>query len=160
MNKELLERLSNANGISGDESAVRNIIINEIKNSGAEYYTDNMGNLLVTKKGRKAPEKKLLVSAHMDEVGFIVSYITDDGYLKFDQVGGIDRRVILGKSVTVGKNVNGVVSAAPIPSSVRLFLHRTVCILILVRPQGKRHCSMFHLATAYSLTVTLCGAEI
>lgn len=113
MNKELLERLSNANGISGDESAIRNIIINEIKNSGAEYYTDNMGNLLVAKKGRKAPEKKLLVSAHMDEVGFIVSYITDDGYLKFDQVGGIDRRVILGKSVTVGKNVNGVVSAAP-----------------------------------------------
>lgn len=113
MDKKLLERLCNANGISGDESAIRDIIIAEIKDSGAEYYTDNIGNLIVFKKGRQRPEKKLLISAHMDEVGFIVTHITPDGYLKFDEVGGIDRRVVLGKSVTVGKNINGVVIAAP-----------------------------------------------
>lgn len=113
MNKELLEKLCNANGISGDENSVREIIISEIKNSGAEYHTDNMGNLIVFKKGKKIPQKKLLISAHMDEVGFIVTHITPSGYLKFDEVGGIDRRVVMGKSVTVGKNVNGVVCAAP-----------------------------------------------
>lgn len=113
MDKILLEKLCNANGISGDESVIRDIIISEIKNSGADYYTDNMGNLIVFKKGRITPEKKLLISAHMDEVGFIVTHITSDGYLKFDEVGGIDRRVVLGKSVIVGKNVNGVITAAP-----------------------------------------------
>lgn len=113
MDKKLLERLCNANGISGDESAIRDIIISEIKNSGAEYYIDNMGNLIAFKKGKQTPEKKLLISAHMDEVGFIVTHITSDGYLKFDEVGGIDRRVVLGKSVTVGKDINGVVIAAP-----------------------------------------------
>ncbi len=113
MNKEILQRLCNANGISGDEDAVRNIIIGEIKNSGAQYNVDNMGNLIVLKKGRKTPDKKLLISAHMDEVGFIVTHITSNGYLKFDEVGGIDRRVIMGKSVIVGKNVHGVVTAAP-----------------------------------------------
>lgn len=113
MDKKLLERLCNANGISGDESAIRNIIISEIKDSGAEYYIDNIGNLIVFKKGKQTPDRKLLISAHMDEVGFIVTHITSDGYLKFDEVGGIDRRVVLGKSVTVGKDINGVVIATP-----------------------------------------------
>lgn len=53
MNKEILQRLCNANGISGDEDAVRNIIIDEIKNSGAQYNVDNMGNLIVLKRAEK-----------------------------------------------------------------------------------------------------------
>ena len=113
MNKTLLEKLCNANGISGDEDRVRDIIISEIKNSGAEYTVDNMGNLLVFKKGKNTPNKRLLISAHMDEVGFIVTNITSEGYIKFDEVGGIDRRVILGKSVVINNSVNGVVTAAP-----------------------------------------------
>lgn len=114
MNKELLQQLCNANGISGDESRVRDIIISEIESSAAEYSIDSMGNLLVFKKGRKTPDKKLLISAHMDEVGFIVTSVTASGYLKFDEVGGIDRRVIMGKSVTVGKDIKGVICAAPV----------------------------------------------
>ena len=101
MNKELLQQLCNANGISGDEGSVRDIIISHIENSGAEYSTDSMGNLIAFKKGKKTPDKKLLISAHMDEVGFIVTSVTSGGYLTFDEVGGIDRRVIMGKSVTV-----------------------------------------------------------
>ncbi len=112
-NKALLQILSQTNGISGDESAVREIIISEIKDFATEYHIDSMGNLIVFKKGKRTPDKKLLLSAHMDEVGFIVTYITENGYLKFDEVGGIDRRVVMGKSVTVGKNVSGVVIASP-----------------------------------------------
>lgn len=115
MNKELLKNLCMLCGVSGDENKVRDFIISQIKDSGAKIDVDNMGNLLVFKKGKKTPNKKLLLSAHMDEVGFMVTYITDDGFIKFNEVGGIDRRVVLGKAVTIGdRNINGVVCVKPI----------------------------------------------
>ena len=105
---KLLEQLCLCNGISGDEGNVRNLIINDIK-------TDNLGNLIVFKKGKKSAKSKLMVSAHMDEVGLMVTDITSDGYLKFDEVGGIDRRVLPGKRVCVGRNgLNGVIGVKPI----------------------------------------------
>ena len=58
-----------------------------------------MGNLIVLKKGARATGNKLMLCAHMDEVGLIIKSITEDGYLKFGCVGGIDRRVLLGKQV-------------------------------------------------------------
>ena len=106
---KLLEKLCTVEGISGDEGSVREIIINEIKPFADEIKTDNLGNIIVFKKGKNRAKAKLMLSAHMDEVGFMVTDITSDGYLKFDEVGGLDRRVVLGKTVTVGKNkVNGV----------------------------------------------------
>ena len=112
---KLLEQLCLCNGISGDEGNVRNLIINEIKDCADDIKTDNLGNLIVFKKGKKSAKSKLMVSAHMDEVGLMVTDITSDGYLKFDEVGGLDRRVVLGKTVTVGKNkVNGVIGVKPI----------------------------------------------
>ena len=113
MDKRLLKELSELSGISGDEGLVRDFIISEIKDTNADIRTDNMGNLIVFKKGRKTPERKLLISAHMDEVGFIVTFITEDGFIKFDEVGGIDRRVVLGKSVKIRNNVRGVITARP-----------------------------------------------
>lgn len=115
MNKKLLEKLCMLCGISGDENKVRDFIISQIKGSGAKIDIDPMGNLIVFKKGKITPKKRLLLSAHMDEVGFMVTYITDDGFIKFNEVGGIDRRVVLGKAVTIGdNNINGVVSVKPI----------------------------------------------
>lgn len=112
---ELLKKLCTCSGISGDETKVRDIIISEIKDYADHIKTDNMGNLIVFKKGLKTPDKKLMISAHMDEVGFMVTYITERGFLKFDQVGGIDRRVVFGKRVTVGENsIDGVVGVKPI----------------------------------------------
>lgn len=112
--KKLLEELCLINGISGDESAVREFIIGKIKGK-CEYRTDSLGNLICFKKGRKAPEKKLMVCAHMDEVGFIVTSIRSDGTLAFDTVGGIDSFVVAGRQVTVGKNrINGVIGSAAV----------------------------------------------
>lgn len=112
---KLLEKLCTVEGISGDEGSVREIIINEIKPFADEIKTDNLGNIIVFKKGKNRAKAKLMLSAHMDEVGFMVTDITSDGYLKFDEVGGLDRRVVLGKTVTVGKNkVNGVIGVKPI----------------------------------------------
>ena len=112
---KLLEKLCTADGISGDESSVRELIINEIKPFADEIRTDNLGNIIVFKKGKNRPKARLMLSAHMDEVGFMVTDITSDGYLKFDEVGGLDRRVVPGKTVTVGKNkVNGVIGVKPV----------------------------------------------
>ena len=112
---KLLERLCKCDGISGDEEKVRELIIDEIKPYADSISVDNLGNLIVHKNGKSRAKSKLMLSAHMDEVGLMVTNITSDGYLKFDEVGGIDRRVLLGKSVTVGKNnINGVIGVKPI----------------------------------------------
>ena len=94
----LLKKLCAADGISGDEKDIRDIILSEI-DGYADVKTDNLGNIIAFKKGRKRAVGKLMISAHMDEVGFIVTDITDDGLIKFDEVGGIDRRVLPGRNV-------------------------------------------------------------
>lgn len=106
-----LKTLCELNGASGREHAVRDYIISCLPKN-CEYKVDALGNLIVEKKGAKTPQNKVMLDAHMDEVGFIVTYITDDGYLKFETVGGIDERVIFGRAVTVGKNsLTGVIGA-------------------------------------------------
>lgn len=115
MNNSLLKELCMTNGISGDECNIRDLILCEIKPYSQEIMVDALGNIIAFKKGKNRAKNKLLISAHMDEVGFIVTYITDDGLIKFDEVGGIDRRVVLGDRVVVGKNsIKGVVGIKPI----------------------------------------------
>lgn len=115
MNLTLLEKLCNAGGISGDESEVRDIIIDEIKAVADDVKVDNLGNIIAFKKGKKRFGTKLMLSAHMDEVGFIVNYITDEGFLKISAVGGINAGTILGKSVYVGKRkIPGVIGVKPV----------------------------------------------
>ncbi len=107
----MLKELCGLNGISGREDAVREYIISRLPKE-CKYRVDSLGNLIVSKKGLSAPENKVMLTAHMDEVGFIITYITDDGFLKFSCVGGIDERVIFGRAVTVGENgVHGVIGS-------------------------------------------------
>lgn len=111
----LLKELCLTNGISGDEGSVRSLIIEKIKDYADDISVDNLGNLLVRKKGKKRAENRLMLSAHMDEVGLLVTDISPEGYIKFDEVGGIDRRVLLGKRVRIGKNnIGGVIGVKPI----------------------------------------------
>lgn len=100
----MLKELCLINGTSGDEGKVRDYIITQIKDY-CEYSVDNLGSIIAYKKGKKAPKQKISINAHMDEVGFIVTGITDDGYLRFTSVGGIDSRVCLDRIVTVGKKL-------------------------------------------------------
>lgn len=101
-----LKRLCLLNGISGREKAVREYIISQIKDY-AEVSVDSLGNV-IAHCGDKKPKNKIMVSAHMDEVGMIVTYINSDGTLKISSVGGIDPRVVLGRRVVVGENIFGV----------------------------------------------------
>ena len=98
----LLKELCQLNGVPGWEDQVRDYIRRQAEPYADAIRTDALGNLLVFKKGAKETGNKLMLAAHMDEVGMIVSQITDDGYLKFQFDGGVDRRVAIGKPVRVG----------------------------------------------------------
>ena len=106
----MLKDLCLLNGTSGDEVRVRDYIINEIKEYST-YEVDNLGSVIAYKKGKKKPNKTVCINAHMDEVGFIITGITSDGYLRFAPVGGIDTKVCLDRAVTVGENrINGIIA--------------------------------------------------
>ncbi|NLC04356.1 MAG: M42 family metallopeptidase [Tissierellia bacterium] len=110
----LLKKLTEASGVSGNEKEVRDLIISEIKDHVDEIKIDPIGNIIAYKKGRPNA-KTLMVTAHMDEIGFIIKEIDDSGLLKFMTVGGIDKRILVSKVVTVGEEkIMGVIGAKPI----------------------------------------------
>ena len=107
---DLLKQLCRQNGVSGDEDAIRAFIREQAAPYADSIRTDALGNLIVCKKGRRSDGSKLLLCAHMDEVGLIVTRVTDEGFCKFDFVGGVDRRVAIGKPVVLGpENIPGVI---------------------------------------------------
>ncbi len=107
---ELLKDLCRLNGVSGDEDRVRAFIRTQAEPYADSIRADALGNLIVFKRGERSTGTKLLLAAHMDEVGVIVTRIGDDGFLKFDFVGGVDRRVALGKPVLLGpEKVPGII---------------------------------------------------
>ena len=110
----LVKQLCQLDGVSGWEDEVRDHIRQIACAHADEVRTDALGNLIVWKRGAKSTGTRFLLSAHMDEVGVIVSQITDSGYLRFQFVGGVDRRVCIGKRVRLGKHhVAGVIGIKP-----------------------------------------------
>ena len=114
----MLKELCRLNGVSGDEDEVLYGILDRVRaipqrqegEITALYKGDPLRNLIFLKRGKKSTGTKLMLCAHMDEVGIIVTHITDEGFLKFDFVGGVDRRVAIGKPVVIGeKKVPGVI---------------------------------------------------
>ncbi|MBP1561605.1 MAG: M42 family metallopeptidase [Oscillospiraceae bacterium] len=111
MTNELLKKLCLINGTSGDEGRVRDFIVSEIA-AHCEYTVDPLGSIIAHKKGAKPAKNKVMVSAHMDEVGMIVTSIKSDGTLTVSPVGGIDARVAVGRQVCVGDNdINCVIGS-------------------------------------------------
>ncbi len=111
--RELLKKLCSIPAVSGREEKLREFIISEIKDF-AEYETDKNGNLICFKKGKKPAIKKVMADAHMDEVGIIASFIGEDGFIKFQTVGGIDTAVILGRRVVFENGTVGVIGMKPV----------------------------------------------
>ncbi len=115
----LIKELTALNGVSGNENEVREYIISKIENLCDSYRIDSIGNVIAYKRG-SGSKQKVMLSAHMDEVGFIVSGHTDKGFIKFKAVGGIDDRILPGKKVVIGKKkISGVIGIKPIHQQER-----------------------------------------
>ncbi len=111
--RELIRKLCLLNGPSGRENSVSDFIINEIKDY-AEIKKDGMGNLIVFKKGKKRAVNKLMCDAHTDEVGMIITSVTDDGFLRFETLGGIQTSSLLCKKVLIEGKTSGVIGIKPV----------------------------------------------
>lgn len=101
---DYLQTLSEAFGVSGDERAVRKIVLDAIKDHAEDIHIDALGSVTALKRGTGASSVRVMLAAHMDEVGFMVTGIDSNGMLRFTNVGGIDERILPGLRVRVGAN--------------------------------------------------------
>jgi len=102
----LLEKLCNAVAVSGDEGEVRQIVIEQVKPLADELKVDALGNVLVTHKTKSKNALRVMIAAHMDEVGFMLVESEEGGLFRFELVGGIDERMLPAKPVWVGKSTS------------------------------------------------------
>jgi endoglucanase len=113
---ELLKKLTSDIGISGYEDNIRGIVIDELKSYADSLEVDSLGNVIAIKRGSKS-SRKIMIAAHMDEIGLMISYIDEKGFLKFAPVGGITERTLLGQRVKVAtkdnKIIKGVIGLKP-----------------------------------------------
>lgn len=111
--EQLISKLCLLSGTSGNEGAVRDFIIQNVKDY-CDVKIDATGNIICYKKGRLSSDKTIMIDAHMDEVGFIVTNITEDGFLKFASVGGVSPSVSIARRVVFSNGTVGVISAKPV----------------------------------------------
>ena len=115
INTPLLSSVCEVAGAPGFEQRVRELVIREIKNSVDECQIDNLGNVIALKKGTSS-KKKVMVAAHMDEIGFIVTHIDDQGFVRFHTLGGFDPKTLTAQRVIIHgkKDLVGVMGSKPI----------------------------------------------
>src|ERR1035437_4463006 len=114
INTELLKKICETPGVPGYEQKIRELVLKEVKPYVDSVSVDNMGNVTAIKKGRK--DKKVMIAAHMDEIGFMVNHIDDDGILRFIPFGGFDPETLTAQLVVVHgkKDIIGVMGNKPI----------------------------------------------
>jgi putative aminopeptidase FrvX len=111
----LLRSLTEVVGVSGDEQAVCRVIQSEIEAYADDLKTDPLGNLLAVRRGRGRSRLKVMCAAHMDEVGFMITEVDLDGFLKFEPVGAVDGQRLLGQSLWIGGSRHlGVIGTRPV----------------------------------------------
>lgn len=109
----LLKELSEAVGVSGSEDAVRKIILPAIQDHVTDIKINALGGITALKKGTGASPLRVMIAAHMDEIGFMVRGFDGDGLIRFSPIGGIDERILPGLRVKIG-SVSGVIIWTPI----------------------------------------------
>ena len=112
---DLLTRLCNTVSVSGDEQEVRAIVLEELRDFADVTKVDAMGNVLVRREGAGEDRVRVMIAAHMDEVGFMIVKDEGDGVFEFRVIGGVDPRQLVGKPVIIGRDhVPGVIGAKAI----------------------------------------------
>ncbi|MCL2077807.1 MAG: M42 family peptidase [Oscillospiraceae bacterium] len=122
---DFLKDLSLLNAVSGDEGEVRDYVKTALKSANCDIETDNLGNLIVFKKGKNRPKNKIMLCAHIDEVGFVVQGINSDGFISLSAVGGISDSVVYGRQIEFkafnagysahgGSSVTGIIGGKPV----------------------------------------------
>jgi len=111
----LLSRICEVPGAPGFEIKIRELVLKELKGLVDSVRVDNMGNVVALKKGRSS-KKKTMAAAHMDEIGFIVTHIDDDGFVRFNPLGGFDPKTLTSQRIIVHgkKDLIGVMGCKPI----------------------------------------------
>jgi len=114
VNVKLLKEICETPGAPGFEQKIRALVLKKLKGLADEVYTDAMGNVIAVKKGIES--KKVMVAAHMDEIGFMVSHIDDEGFIRFHPLGGFDPKTLTSQRVIVHgtKDIIGVMGCKPI----------------------------------------------
>ena len=114
INTDLLKTICTTPGAPGFEQKVRELVLKEVKELADEVEIDNMGNVYAIKRGKS--DKRVMVGAHMDEIGFIVTHIDDNGFIRFHTLGGFDPKTLTAQRVIVHgkKDVIGVMASKPI----------------------------------------------
>lgn len=114
INVDLLSKICETPGAPGHEQRIRNFIVNEVETYVDELSYDNMGNVYALKKGKS--DKKVMIGAHMDEIGFVVTNIDDNGFIRFHTLGGFDPKTLTAQRVIVHgkKDIIGVMASKPI----------------------------------------------
>src|SRR5579862_9874594 len=119
MNFELLKRLCETPGISSREERMRSLVVEEIKPLTDSISLDAMGNVIAVKKGKGKNGPRIMIAAHMDEIGFVVKFIDDKGFIRLNPVGGFDPRVLVAQRVFVhgyaGESLLGTLMPASKP---------------------------------------------
>jgi putative aminopeptidase FrvX len=117
LNVELLKKIAETPGISGREDQVRALILEELRSLTDEVSVDRLGNIIALKRGKS--ERRVMLAAHMDEIGFIVKHIDSRGFIRIQPVGGFDPRVLFAQRVLVhgyaGQTLRGVLMPASKP---------------------------------------------
>ena len=114
INTKLLAKLCEIAGAPGHENRVRKIVLEEIEPYVDDISVDNMGNVIAVKKGKES--KRVMIGAHMDEIGFIVTHIDEKGFVYFHTLGGFDPKTLTAQRVIIHgkKDVTGVMGSKPI----------------------------------------------
>ena len=111
----ILEELSNAIGVSGEEDEVRDIVIGAIGDRVTDLHVDALGNVTGLQRGTEHPDFSVMIAAHMDEIGLMATAVDGNGLIQFTGVGGVDARILPGMRVKVGrKRAAGVILWKPI----------------------------------------------
>ncbi len=114
INVSLLKKICETPGAPGFEQRIRQLVVAEVTPLVDEVQIDPLGSVIAIKKGKK--DKKVMVAAHMDEIGFIVTHIDDDGFIRFHPLGGFDPKTLTSQRVIVHgkKDIAGVMGCKPI----------------------------------------------